>query len=100
MRPRPLLFSRGSRRAKNMNTSSAGAARWLTASVPALGLVLLLGLFGMSCSCNPKSPGNHEAVTDDPAWFEDVTDRVGLNFVHDAGPTGTYFTPQSMGSGC
>jgi hypothetical protein len=32
-------------------------------------------------------------------WFEDVTDRVGLNFVHDARPTGSYFFPQQMGSG-
>jgi hypothetical protein len=35
-----------------------------------------------------------------PAWFEDVTDQVGLDFVHDPGPTGTYFMPQIMGSGC
>jgi len=34
-----------------------------------------------------------------PVWFEDVTEASGLDFVHDAGPTGTYFTPQSMGSG-
>ena len=34
-----------------------------------------------------------------PAWFEDVTESVGLKFVHDAGPTGAYFLPQIMGSG-
>jgi enediyne biosynthesis protein E4 len=34
-----------------------------------------------------------------PAWFEDVTDRVGLDFTHDPGPTGKYFMPQSVGSG-
>jgi hypothetical protein len=34
-----------------------------------------------------------------PAWFEDVTDAVGLNFTHDCGPTGTYFMPQSMYGG-
>jgi hypothetical protein len=34
-----------------------------------------------------------------PAWFEDITDRVGLDFTHDPGPTGTYFMPQSVGSG-
>ncbi len=34
-----------------------------------------------------------------PVWFEDVTDAVGLNFVHDAGPTGSYFLPQIQGSG-
>jgi hypothetical protein len=33
-------------------------------------------------------------------WFEDVTDSVGLHFTHDPGPTGSYFMPQSMGSGC
>jgi hypothetical protein len=32
-------------------------------------------------------------------WFEDVTDAVGLNFVHDCGPTDTYFMPQSMYGG-
>jgi hypothetical protein len=34
-----------------------------------------------------------------PTWFEDITDKVGLNFVHDAGPVGSYFMPQIMGSG-
>jgi hypothetical protein len=28
-----------------------------------------------------------------------VTEQYGLDFVHDAGPTGTYFFPQIMGSG-
>jgi hypothetical protein len=36
-----------------------------------------------------------------PPWFEDVSDEVGLDFVHDAGPVdGKYFMPQQMGSGC
>jgi enediyne biosynthesis protein E4 len=35
----------------------------------------------------------------EPAWFEDVTDEMGLVFVHDAGPTGVYFLPQVIGSG-
>jgi hypothetical protein len=34
-----------------------------------------------------------------PPWFEDITDKVGLDFVHDCGPTGTYFMPQQVGSG-
>ncbi len=33
------------------------------------------------------------------AWFEDVTERVKLDFVHDAGPVGNYFMPQQFGSG-
>ena len=35
-----------------------------------------------------------------PAWFEDATDAAGIDFTHDPGPTGTWFMPQSMGSGC
>jgi hypothetical protein len=35
-----------------------------------------------------------------PCWFEDVTEFVGLNFIHDAGPVDDrYFLPQIMGSG-
>jgi enediyne biosynthesis protein E4 len=34
-----------------------------------------------------------------PPWFQDVTERMGLNFVHEAGPTGKYFMPQLFGSG-
>ena len=36
---------------------------------------------------------------DEPPWFADVTDEVGLRFTHDAGPTGDYFMPQQVGSG-
>jgi len=28
-------------------------------------------------------------------WFTDVTDEVGLDFVHDAGPVGSFFMPQA-----
>jgi hypothetical protein len=37
--------------------------------------------------------------TSDPPWFKDVTEEVGLDFVHDAGPVGDYFMPQQVGSG-
>src|SRR5947208_3024622 len=41
---------------------------------------------------DPKAPAG-------PAWFADVTEQVGLDFVHDAGPTdGRYFMPQIIGS--
>src|SRR6266850_3135815 len=33
------------------------------------------------------------------AWFEDVMATVGLDFKHDSGATGTYFMPESTGSG-
>src|SRR5262249_5535502 len=32
-------------------------------------------------------------------WFDDITNRVGLDFTHDSGPAGSYFMPQIMGSG-
>jgi hypothetical protein len=60
---------------------------------------LLLGFLG----CLRTTPGDstdHAGADHGPAWFEDVTTAAGLDFVHDPGPTGTYFTPQSMGSGC
>ena len=34
-----------------------------------------------------------------PPWFEDVTEQVGLDFVHDSGRPGAYFMPQIVGSG-
>jgi hypothetical protein len=32
-------------------------------------------------------------------WFADFTQEAGLHFVHDAGPLGSYFLPECMGSG-
>ena len=34
-----------------------------------------------------------------PPWFAEVAEPSGLHFVHDPGPVGAYFMPQSMGSG-
>ncbi len=48
------------------------------------------------------APGPAAPVPDasaGPAWFEDVTKQVGLDFVHDPGPVGDYFMPQQVGSG-
>src|SRR5690242_688794 len=63
-----------------------------------LGLLLLL--CGPAWSC--RRPANVTAPSAEPArpaWFRDVSDEVGLNFVHDAGEEGTYFYPQISGSG-
>jgi hypothetical protein len=68
--------------------------------------LLLLGTFGL-IACRPAPPavsgqtGESEAeeVGTEPAWFEDVTDAVGLDFVHDPGPAQSYFMPSMMGSG-
>src|SRR5262249_54073912 len=68
---------------------------------------LLLALAGTVAGCHktnsasrieqasPVQPELQEA----PPWFRDITDEVGLNFIHNAGPVGRYFMPQSMGSG-
>src|SRR5579871_3618275 len=56
-------------------------------------LLLLFLLFGCQrpIATAPDAAG--------PPWFEDVTDAVGLRFVHDPGPVGAYFMPQIVGSG-
>ena len=67
-------------------------------TVIAAGMVLALGSFG----CHPGPPNGQAGSAGTPVappWFEDVTDQVGLNFVHDCGPTGAYFMPQSMYGG-
>ncbi len=47
-----------------------------------------------------KAPDPEPAgAADGPVWFEDVTDRVGLDMTHDPGPGGKHFLPEIMGSG-
>jgi hypothetical protein len=58
----------------------------------------LLGLAALALGC-PRTGPTGVAPPAEPPWFEDVTDEVGLHFVHNAGPTGTYFMPQQVGSG-
>lgn len=66
-------------------------------------LFLAIFLLGI-CSCYRSeqrqvedSPAADKKA--EPAWLEDVSDAVGLDFIHDPGPTDSYFTPQMMGSG-
>jgi hypothetical protein len=61
-------------------------------------LGLSLGLSGCWSVQSPQVPSIEEAGA--PCWFEDITEATGLDFQHDPGPIGTYFMPQSMGSGC
>jgi hypothetical protein len=70
------------------------------AAATALALVTLITLGFVGCNgAPPTEPTSPPAAPGAPAWFEDVTDAVGLNFTHDCGPTGTYFMPQSMYGG-
>src|SRR5262249_27019330 len=67
-------------------------------------LVFGLGLAAVALVCSgcsrpvapPPTPSGPRTF---PPWFADMTDEVGLDFVHDAGPLGSYFMPQIIGSG-
>ena len=50
-------------------------------------------------ACGKKSSPAHAQTeqTSDPPWFEDITERSGLKFVHAAGTN--YFMPDQVGSG-
>ena len=50
--------------------------------------------------CSTGTPATVDSAPTEPAWFEDATDRLGITFTSDPGPTGDYFMPQSMAAGC
>jgi hypothetical protein len=67
-------------------------------------LLILAGslLAALVClpGCRRAVPDQDDALfSDDPVWFRDDTAQVGLDFPHQAGPIGSYFLPQIMGSG-
>src|SRR5438094_859888 len=59
-------------------------------------LVLILGSGILGCRSSVPDVTKEPA---EPIWFVDITDQAGLHFVHDPGPAGRYFMPQSIGSG-
>jgi hypothetical protein len=61
--------------------------------------LLLLGCVLLAAGCQGTTPTAPAETPAGPPWFRDVTDEVGLDFVHDAGPTGHFFMPQIMGAG-
>lgn len=68
--------------------------------VALLALLIALLTIGVGCRSDPSQPtANQDADEEEPNWFTDVSEAWGFDFVHDPGPVGTYFTPQSMGSG-
>jgi hypothetical protein len=61
-------------------------------------LIVMLALVG----CRGTDSTSADRTGQKPSgqeWFQDVTDHVGLDFVHDAGAKGKFFMPESMGSG-
>jgi hypothetical protein len=57
---------------------------------------LLLASLLVGCQGTLPTPRDEPAG---PLLFRDVTEEVGLDFVHDPGPLGSYFMPQIVGSG-
>src|SRR5437667_9375261 len=71
--------------------------RWCVTALVAFGVA--------AAACRNSSPTSQPTAAlveeaDGLPWFEDVTERLGLDFTHDPGPDGSYFMPQCMGSGC
>jgi hypothetical protein len=73
-----------------------------------VGLKFLVTLLSLGSGCQKVDPAalrnepHTAAVTpaaQEAPWFIDITEKVGLNFVHDAGPLGNYFMPECIGSG-
>ena len=70
----------------------------LVALLPLVGLGVMLG-------CGKPNPPSLAVVVVEPtpagpAWFDDVTDQLGIDFTHDPGPLGAYPMQQIVGSGC
>jgi hypothetical protein len=65
-----------------------------------LGLFLVAALPLAGCGSKDNGESTPTVKTNDPEFFKDITDKVGLDFVHDAGPMDrTFFLPQICGSG-
>jgi branched-chain amino acid transport system substrate-binding protein len=73
--------------------------RWSNSLFVATGL----SLFIVATSCRKSAeapPAAAKPTTPKTAsWLEDATDKLGVNFIHEVGTVGTYFMPESLGSG-
>jgi hypothetical protein len=65
----------------------------------ALVAALAGALTALAPACDKGAPP--PAAPPEPGWFEDATERLGIDFTHDPGPAdGSHFLPGVMGSGC
>lgn len=63
------------------------------------GSLLFLLIIGPGCQKSPVPPRSPSASA--APWFEDITAKSGLNFLHDPGPPpDKFFYPQINASGC
>jgi len=53
-----------------------------------------------ACNSSTTTKPDTASTTGELTWFADVTEEVGLDYIHDPGPLdGTYFMQQNIGSG-
>jgi hypothetical protein len=64
-----------------------------------VGLVFVAVMLGGCRKAGSLEAPDPASETDHAPWFQDITEEVGLNFIHDAGLVGRYFLPQATGSG-
>jgi hypothetical protein len=62
------------------------------------GVLVVFALGSCSYLSNSASRGK-DTEEGGEAWWEDITEAAGLDFVHETGSTDRYFMPHSMGSG-
>lgn len=63
-------------------------------------LLLLCLLCAVSCNRNEQQTQQQQSINKtSPGIFTDITKQSGINFVHEPGVDGSYFMPESMGSG-
>jgi enediyne biosynthesis protein E4 len=76
--------------------------RCATGFFVAILVAVLIGCRGDTPTTQPTDvPQDELEAPDGPPWFEDITDKVGLNFVHDpGGDLDKYVMHQMLGSGC
>src|SRR5579859_4548817 len=76
---------------------------WNRSKFTMAAIFLSMGLGCHKVDSAPVASTSHAVSSDSGAeeapWFIDITEKVGLHFVHDAGPLGNYFMPESLGSG-
>jgi hypothetical protein len=74
--------------------------RPLRAAMLAVALAGAAAVLAAGCGPDAAPPGS-DPVPPGPDWFEDVTERVGIDFRHDFGPADdSHFMPGLVGSGC
>jgi hypothetical protein len=99
----------------NLQHRSGSLLRWTT--LPAI-ILLALAALGLGFvpmlltpaippwADAPSRPSDYECekpkvphVTHGAGYFTDITEQLGIDFQHVVGPLGTYFMPESVGSG-